>query len=216
MQPRYFSPPPWLLTGDGIVLLYHFSESFLQRYNFMAGYQKQAYKGWLGAIMLATYKTSGVGPYHELLFIPGLIGVNGKLAFSIAKIYVSTFDSAWNGRENWGIPKEVADFSVATYADGTKEFEVSKDDKTFFNASVKPFAPQVPITTDILPLTRIIQQLRDQLLLTHLSCKGRLQLTSLKNIHSDSDFFPPVQHLKPLVTLSVRDFLMTFPVPHKL
>ncbi|MCC9134885.1 acetoacetate decarboxylase family protein [Pontibacter silvestris] len=213
MQPNLVSPPPWQLTGDGVVLLYHFPDEFNKQYSFMADYQQQAYKGWVGAVMMVDYKTSGVGPYRELIFIPGLFDLNGKLSFSISKIYVSTYDSVWNGIQNWGIPKELADFSVATYADGTKEFEVSKNDKTFFEASLKPFGIRLPITTKVLPLVRVIQQLRDQLLLTRLDARGQTQLSSLKSIYSDASFFPPVHQLKPLVSMSVHDFLMTFPVP---
>lgn len=68
---------------------------------------------------MAHTQTSGVGPYRELLFIPGAFHINGRYTFSIPKIYVSTETSVNSGIKNWGIPKEVADFTVEDQADGS-------------------------------------------------------------------------------------------------
>jgi acetoacetate decarboxylase len=64
-------------------------------------------------------QTSGVGPYQELLFIPGLFHIDGRYTFSISKIYVSTEASVRSGIENWAIPKELADFKIDTQDDGS-------------------------------------------------------------------------------------------------
>lgn len=213
MQPTLIAPPPWSLTGDGFVLIYSFSSKFNQQYGFLADYQRQGYKGWIGAVILADYKTSGVGPYRELLFIPGLFDLGGKMTFSISKIYVSTYDSAWNGTENWGIPKELADFNMTDRSDGSRVYEVSRDGKLFFEVCMKPLGPRFPVSTKLFPWSRIMQQLRDRWLLTRPAASGQAQLSSLKNIFADPDFFPPLSRVKPLLVFSVRDLLMAFPVP---
>jgi acetoacetate decarboxylase len=64
-------------------------------------------------------QTSGVGPYKELLFIPGVFHINGRYTYSISKIYVSTEASVRSGIENWAIPKEVADFTIEDQDDGS-------------------------------------------------------------------------------------------------
>lgn len=62
-------------------------------------------------IQIYRYKTSPVGPYDELMFIPGfyrtqLPGKNESiLAPRITRIYISTEATALRGRENWNIPK---------------------------------------------------------------------------------------------------------------
>jgi hypothetical protein len=155
VKPALIALPPWSLTGQGVVLLYRFSREFNEQYGFMEYYQSKGYIGGIGAMMLVEYQTTDVGPYIELLYIPGMFTIGGKLAFSISKIYVSTYVSAWNGKENWGIPKELADFSIVRRPNGEQVYEVEKNGSAFFEASLKPWGPQFPFSNKLLPLTRI-------------------------------------------------------------
>ncbi|QRV74365.1 hypothetical protein RhiJN_02379 [Ceratobasidium sp. AG-Ba] len=73
------------------------------------------YTGGLGAIQLIRYHTSPVGPYDELLYIPGNMsyktGPNSTISgLSITRIYVSSIASIVNGRRNWNTPKKLAKF----------------------------------------------------------------------------------------------------------
>ncbi|MGC8605722.1 MAG: acetoacetate decarboxylase family protein, partial [Desulfomonilaceae bacterium] len=104
-------PAPWNLTGNGYVILYWFKKELLRDNSFLDQPTKESYLGGRGCVMLVDYKSSNVGPYKELLFIPGKISFKGRKLFTISKIFVSTMDSVVNGRENWGIPKEHANFS---------------------------------------------------------------------------------------------------------
>lgn len=210
--PSLVAPAPWHLTGKGLIFLYHFPKTFNQQFGFLDEYQQQGYRGGIGAVILASYKTSGVGAYQELMYLPGLVEVGGKLGFSISKIYVSTYSSVWNGRENWGIPKEKADFSVLQSADGSLTYQVRSAENTFFSARVKPWGPKLPVTTALLPLTRLVQQLRHQFRWTNIQATGAVQLASAIAVSAQGSFFPPVQQLKPLLVLSVPNFRMTFPV----
>ena len=65
-------------------------------------------------IQIYRYKTSPVGPYDELMYIPGFfrtttVAADGSessvLAPRITRIYISTDATALRGRENWNIPK---------------------------------------------------------------------------------------------------------------
>ncbi|RNI30461.1 acetoacetate decarboxylase family protein [Rufibacter latericius] len=206
-------PAPWKLTGDGMVWLYSIPKAFNLQYGFLSDFQKNTYKTGVGAVMLMNYQTSDAGPYQELLYIPALFSVQGKLAFSISKIYVSTESSALRGRQNWGIPKEVAEFSFLNFKEGTRTVEVRQGSSPFFSAQVKPWGPKFPFTTRLFPLNRIVQQQGGRFLLTQPEAHGRAQLASLVKIYSESSFFPPVQKVKPLATVRLSDFLMTFPVP---
>ncbi|KAI0070729.1 hypothetical protein K474DRAFT_1608129 [Panus rudis PR-1116 ss-1] len=70
------------------------------------------FKGGLALIMVVRYKASPVGPYDEVLWVPGKFQfpATGKSALRITRIYVSTKASTYNGRKNWNIPKQVAHF----------------------------------------------------------------------------------------------------------
>lgn len=63
------------------------------------------FHGGVGAIMLVRYDSRPVGPYDELLYIPGLFsrGEGNSLVYyySITRIWVSTEASVVNGRSNW-------------------------------------------------------------------------------------------------------------------
>lgn len=74
--------------------------SALQR---LSNGESQFQKSWLKTVMILRYTDSEVGPYDELMLIPGS-AVNphtGKKELRISAIYVSTDASVWNGRRNW-------------------------------------------------------------------------------------------------------------------
>jgi len=217
------APPPWTLTGNGIILVAHFPEAFIRAQGFLAPYQQRVYRGWIGTVMLVDYATSPVGPYQELLFIPGLFRFGNITSFSISKIYVSSNDSVWNGRQNWGIPKELADFSFVTNSDGSQTISVRCDDQPVLSLRATPRGLRFPITTKIIPGFRVMQKRlmatgfvskpEGNLLLTRPSATGSARLTSLSDLRVNATFFPDLGQVKPLAVLSVENFRMTFPLP---
>ncbi len=206
------APAPWNLTGDAYIMVYKFSKDFVYEYGFMTDYQQDRFLGYVGTVMLVDYKTSGVGPYRELLFIPGMFTFDWQKMFSISKIYVSSHDSVYNGIENWGIPKEYADFDWQTNADGTEDISVNIDGKEFFKTTIKKGFISFPLTTSILPL-KVVQKLRKDLIITNPTAKGKATLASIKSMKVDKNFFPDVSKASPLITMKVKDFEMTFNVP---
>ncbi len=210
------APPPWTLTGSGLVLLAHFPETFVRQYGFLTDDQQRAYRGWVGTVILAEYTQSDVGPYHELLFIPGLFRFGTTTSFSITKIYVSTEASVWNGRRNWGIPKERADFQFSTDSDGSRTVTVSQNGRAFFSLRAKPWGLSFPITTQLLPGFRVTQQQTNHRLLTRPSATGHARLTRLSALQSDPTYFPDLARIRPIVALTVTDLRMIFPVPQRL
>lgn len=206
------APAPWNLAGDAYLMVYKFSKDFVKEYGFLADYQQDRFLGYVGTVMLVDYKTSAVGPYRELLFVPGMFTFNWKKMFSISKIYVSSRESVYNGFENWGIPKEFADFNWQTNPDGSEDISVSLAGKEFFKSTIKKGFISFPITTSILPLT-VAQKLRKDLVITNPTAKGKATLASIKSIEVDGNFFPDLSKVSPLVTMKVKDFEMTFNVP---
>ncbi|MBC3784036.1 acetoacetate decarboxylase family protein [Spirosoma utsteinense] len=220
------APPPWTLTGNGVILIAHFPEAFVRSQGFLAPYQHRGYRGWIGTVMLVDYQTSPVGPYQELLFIPGLFQLGKRTSFSISKIYVSSQESIWNGRRNWGIPKEQATFSFSLNPDGSQTIRVDNQGETIIQLRAKPWGIRFPITTKLVPGFRIVQKqlITDessprsvgQLLLTRPSARGSARLAFLSDMHVKTSLFPDLNRIRPLVTLVVENFQMTFPPPETL
>jgi hypothetical protein len=217
------APPPWTLTGSGVILVAHFPKAFVRSQGFLEPYQQHAYQGWVGTVMLVNYATSPVGSYQELLFIPGLFRFGNNTSLSISKIYVSTPESVWNGRHNWGIPKELADFSFDKNADGSQSIRVSYEGIPFLSLRASPWSFRFPITTSVLPGFQVVQkQLTTTavsnpplpaLLLTRPSATGSARLATLSGLKTDPSRFPNIGQIKPLAVLTVENFQMTFPSP---
>jgi len=65
--------------------------------------------GGLCTVQVVRYSDTPVGPYDELLIVPGRFSPERKVR--ITRIYVSTAGSVYNGRRNWNIPKTLAEFT---------------------------------------------------------------------------------------------------------
>ena len=207
-----FAPAPWNLTGNAYIMVYKFSKDFVNEYGFLADYQRDRFLGYVGTVMLVDYQTSAVGPYRELLFIPGMFTFDWKKMFSISKIYVSSEDSVHNGIENWGIPKELADFDWLQNTDGSEEISVKIKGQEFFKAHFKKGFISFPLTTTVFPLS-IVQKLRKDLIITNPTAKGKATLAQMKSVTIDKNFFPDLSKTTPILTMKVKDFKMTFNVP---
>lgn len=213
VQTSTLAPAPWQLSGNGYILLYYFRSRFLEQKGFMAGFQKENLRLRLGAVLMIDYATTDVGPYRELMFIPGFFSFEGWRSFSISKIYVSSAESQLNGQQNWGIPKELADFSVQELSGGRSRWIVKKGEYTFFDASIKTRSAGFPISSKLLPFSRIVQEQRNRLLLTTPTASGKLKPATVQHISANPDFFPPIQEAKLLAAFSFQNFHMKFPVP---
>jgi hypothetical protein len=201
--------PPWSLTGSGYILIYRFNKEFIKAHGFLADFQKEKFKGGLGVVMLVDYQTSPIGSYHELLFIPGLFSFRNKKVFSISKIYVSTQGSVVNGVENWGIPKEQADFSWMKRTNGDS-VSVTVGDTPVLQVDFTKKWFRFPLSTSLLPLA-ILQQRRDEMAITQPSSKGIAHFAKAHNMKINSSFFPDLSRLRPIITLKIENFEMEFP-----
>ena len=205
------SLPPWQLTGSGYILIYRFTKEFIAAHGFLSDFQKENFQSGWGAVMLVDYQTSPVGPYYELLFIPGLFSFKKKKFFSISKIYVSSHASVVNGIKNWGIPKELANFHWIKKLN-EDHIEVIKEGHSFFAAHFTKQWPHFPISTWLFPLT-LIQQHTNQRMLTQPRSKGTASFAKISNLKINPIYFPDLSQVKPLITLKVEDFRMEFPHP---
>jgi hypothetical protein len=189
--------PPWHLQGSGSILLFRFEPGFLE-HSFL--------EHSLGLVMLVDYDESPVGPYWELLFLSGFR--------TITRIYVSTEESAVNGRENWGIPKEVADFAVERRG-RTEHVHVTLDGRTVADLTVGIGRPPLPVTATVLPRSwrTLAQPWEGRTLVTTLAGRGVIRPARLLKARIDPDLFPDLTRGRILGAVHASRFRLIFPEP---
>jgi hypothetical protein len=200
------TPAPWTLTGDGYILVYKFPQDFAIKYT-----GSYTFKGGFGAIMLANYHSSNVGPYREIVFIPGQIAYPGKTGYSISKIYVSSESSLVSGQTNWGIPKELAEFDVVKQPDGSERIQVCKEGLPFVGVTVKPAGPPIPLNGAVLP--PLVQHLNGRTYITKLKSSGKGRYARVINAQVYNGAFPNFTQFNPMMAVRITNFKMTFPEP---
>ena len=217
MNESKMAPAPWQLSGEAFVILYKFSKEFIENNSFLADYQKKGWNGGFGTVMVVNYVTSAVGPYFELLFIPGQIKSEGFTVknlsgYSISKIYVSTQTSVDNGIVNWGIPKEKADFVWKDIDANTTHIDVSINGNVFFSSKFSKNNFRFPVTTSLLPL-KVLQKLYDKFILTKPKASGKAKIAKMKSVTINQNYFPDLALQKPIATVYIDNFEMIFPIP---
>ncbi len=65
----------------------------------------------LGCVYLSIYDAQSTLQYHELIVVPALVRYRDKIGVWISHIYVDHLESVGGGRNIWGLPKEMADFT---------------------------------------------------------------------------------------------------------
>lgn len=175
---------------------------------FLSASLKLNFSGGLGYVMLVNYTESPVGPYKELLVIPGKFKTQFGSQQTISKIYVDSERSLNSGRANWGIPKELAQFDWSQGRRNTR-VSVSKNEEVFFEIEVHKQPIKFPITTSLLPI-RLHQELNDKTYQVNPTGRGIGQLVKASIGDINPKFFPDIRGAKCLAVL-VDPFMMKFP-----
>ncbi len=211
------APAPWTLSGCGYIAAIRCDPDYLDNDCFLESARERGRRGRIAYMMLVDYTDSPVGPYQELLFIPGRVATTGgEWRWTISRIFVSTAASVSNGRDNWGIPKELADFDVHydTTGRGCDEFRVALNGHTFASMSFRPWGFSLPISTRILPasMCTLVQSWRGREFVFTPEASGRAGPAKMAECAIDPDVFPDLTRGTVLTCLQVPDFTMTFPV----
>ncbi|MEB2783691.1 hypothetical protein [Algoriphagus persicinus] len=201
------APAPWKLEGEGIILIYKFSKNWVETQGNLPDHLKGKFKGGLGYLMLLNYHASPVGPYRELLFIPGKFAPTHKQ--TITKIYTSSEVSTQNGHSNWGIPKETLPISWEKSV-GKEFIQVIDKDQIAFSCEIKSGGIPFPISTSLLPIH--LHQLWDGVdFFTKPSGSGWGKIATIKNLHLAPAYFPDISSQKPLFTIKINPIHINFP-----
>jgi hypothetical protein len=210
--PYHICPAPWQLKGEGYLMLYRFSKDFLMKEGFISEELNGAVWMNLGLVMLVNYQDSPVGPYGELLFIPGMFHYNGKYYWHISKIYVSSWDSVMNGRENWGIPKELAEFEFKHLDQVTQSIKVMQKDQLIFSGVFKDKRWSMPLSTALFPF-KFIQPFDGKQFITHPIGSGKAFFSKLQGLETGQGLFPSIGTQTRIVCMHIPDFKLVFPNP---
>ncbi|EWC46471.1 hypothetical protein DRE_04194 [Drechslerella stenobrocha 248] len=161
-------PGPWECTGESWWFTCHpligkriIHAGSINPLDFNPGVN-DGFDGGPGLIMIVRYSDTPVGPYDELLYIPGYYTTPHAPSSRcrITNIYVSSKETIYNGRRNWNIPKHLAVFSFDSSTEtGRTRITVAhpeSPESPFFAAVVAniPLLSRVPVplSTSLSPL----------------------------------------------------------------
>ena len=208
------APAPWTLTGKGYILAVWLPGEQLDNESFIPDGLLGTRHGLLAYVMFVDYESSDVGPYQELLYIPGSLQFRDARRLSITKIYVSTRDSVVNGQENWGIPKERCDFAVV-YGDGQDRVALQAEGGTVFaELEFREKLCRLPVNTRFLPksLRTLSQHWAGRQFTYAPEARGHVKLASLVSARFNAAYFPDLARGTVISCLKVTNFTMEFPV----
>lgn len=205
-------PAPWNLSGKGYILIYKFNRNFVKEQGNSMPFLQGCYAGGIGSVMLVDYTASNAGPYRELLFIPGKFKHDGKKINTISKIYVSTMTSVINGRKNWGIPKEQADFTFESLDNHHEHIMVSSGEESIADLTIASGGISFPVSTRLLPFP-LVQLHEGKYYYTTFYGHGKGKLARVQKITVNPRLFPDISLFKPIAVIKVEPFYITFPVP---
>src|ERR1700761_8425865 len=94
-------PAPWQLTASAYLLLVKLPEPMLDDGTFVPPALVKKRRSGISLVLLVDYQKADCGPYRELMLIPASFAFDQGTYPSITRIYVSTYESAVNGRRNW-------------------------------------------------------------------------------------------------------------------
>ncbi|KAI1793548.1 hypothetical protein LXA43DRAFT_1001250 [Ganoderma leucocontextum] len=87
--------------------------------------QQDAFRGGRGSITLTRYTDSPIGPFDELSISPGeFTNPFEDPSHRVTRAYVSSLPAVVNGRSNWGLPRELAQFIFTPSLDRPDAVEV--------------------------------------------------------------------------------------------
>ena len=139
----------------------------------------------LGGIYVSSYSVGSVLQYNELIVAAGFVSYAGKIGAWISHIYVDNPDSVAGGREIWGLPKELADFTWDN-SNHNSQVAIAQNNKQLCTISYSKPSLKVP-----LPFKgSVFSQLGSNIIMFDGDLSSQIGLTSSKvNIPTESPFY---------------------------
>ncbi len=207
------APAPWALMGSGYIILLKLKGDFVEASGFVPESLKGSFAGGFGTVMYVDYAYSDAGPYQELLFIPGMFSFAAGRFFSITRIFVSTMESVVNGRNNWGIPKEVARFEHESPGRSIERIRIIKDERAAAELTFHSYNLSLPVTTGLVPRNwrTLAHHHTGKTYLTAPMARGSISPARLLNCSIKGSLFPDFTKGRIISAFKVPRFFMVFP-----
>lgn len=196
-----YPPAPWQLQGIAFVTYHWVDVAIAQSFIPSDLEVLSVFPGkTIGGTYWAKYTAGSILEYNELIVFPGFIRHNNRIGGWVSHIYVDSLQSVAGGREIWGLPKELAEF---TWTEDS--VTAHQGDRVLANLRYTPSI--FPVKTWWKPglrgdvfggLSRDLLQFRCEFQSNFQLQKGRLTL-SLESPFSALDFKQPIG------TIGLRD-----------
>lgn len=128
--------PPWLIQGYGFQTLQVVD---IDRVSSLIPSALEVVSVWpgktLGGVYIASYVEGSTLLYNELIVISAIVRYANRIGAWISHIYVDNPDSVEGGREIWGLPKELAQFTWNH--DSSLSVKVSQDEQLLCELNCK-------------------------------------------------------------------------------
>lgn len=204
------APAPWHLVGEGFILNYWVNAHNAKAWSEFGILPTQL--GKMLQVILVQYHDSNVGPYDELLILDHHLSWKGQRSF-IPHIFVSTEASVINGQNNWGIPKQFANFE---WIRSTEKLYVQ------VNSTLGELSLEIPLHTNTVTIPINTQHLPPALFKLEQRWQGQSfkfspiasgEATSLKPARwkIKGNIFPDFSQARALGSFHIHQFNMTFP-----
>jgi hypothetical protein len=206
------APAPWLLRGDAYVVVTTSSTATNLEDAGICAALRPHYRNLFNVLMVVDYKASPVGPYLEILYIPGHFRLGSTArGMSISRIYVSSEASVHNGNANWGLTKSCVEFSRRLGADGADAFRVGGGEG-FANLAFRGFGPALPMGSGLLPraMRSFVQVREGRCYAYSLSVRGRTRAARVDFGAFDAAMFPDMNLRKVRLAVHIADFTLDF------
>lgn len=208
------APAPWTLRGDGWIMLLRLPEAARSDPRQLPPELRGRPLAGPSMLMFVDYAESPAGPYRELLYIPGRFRTaEGVRAWSVTRIFVSTWDSVVNGRLNWGIPKDLAQFT-RTPTGRSERIDVAAGDRRIASLELEARGLALPVHAALLPrgLLRLVQYHGTQRFEFTPAARGRASLARVGNIAADPELLGEFSGARVSLALRIPEFRLHFPV----
>jgi hypothetical protein len=207
-------PAPWSLRGHAWMVVMRLPADDPARTAFVPQALQPTLKAAFSVLMCVVYDEAPCGPYRELLFIPGTMNFGDARYPSISRILVSTWDSVVNGRVNWGIPKDRADFDWVR-ADDLDRWRVTDAGRELCAIDfTAPTGMRLPLRSSWTPgrFGTLAQRLGGRTYYCRPQATGNMRLCRVRHWQFGAGLFPDLSHASVLTALRIEDFRMSFPV----
>jgi hypothetical protein len=210
------APAPWGLRADAYVFAIKLPHGSGRAELFVTDELAEARFGPLGWVMYVDYSEAPVGPYRELLLIPGSFRFGKRRLPSITKIYVSSQASVDNGRRNWGIPKERASFETEREGERVEHVRVRVGGALAIELTLRHGTLALPVSAAILPsrLRTLGQTLDGRSYEVTPSARGLMQRAKVEHAWSDPSLFVGMSAKSVVSAVRLSKVNLTFPAAH--